>query len=119
MFFKGTKKRHGNRNRERCGVLWWAMHSLHLTFTCYYINCPGSQTTKSVDILCDMVCSPLFNKNDIPAEREVVLEEFKEASIAPVSLILLTFKKNSSQTVMYVKFLAVGKQFQPLPENSY
>ena len=84
MFFKGTKKRKGNqiaRDVESFGGEINAFTSFD--FTCYYINSPGSKTTESVDILCDMVCSPLFSEKDIPAEREVVLEEYKRSADSP------------------------------------
>ena len=84
MFFKGTKKRPGNRIAKDVESFGGDINAFtSFDFTCYYINCPGSQTTRSVDILCDMVCSPLFKKDDIPAEREVVLEEFKRSIDSP------------------------------------
>ena len=84
MFFKGTKKRPGYeiaREVESFGGEINAFTSFD--FTCYYINSPGSRLSQSVDILCDMVCKPLFYEKDIPAERQVVLEEFKRSTDSP------------------------------------
>ncbi len=84
MFFKGTKKRKGNQIAKDVESFGGEINAFtSFDFTCYYINCPGSKTTDSVDILTDMVCNPLFEQKDIPAEREVVLEEFKRSVDSP------------------------------------
>jgi zinc protease len=95
MFFKGTKKRKGNQIAKDVESYGGDINAFtSFDFTCYYINCPGSKTTDSVDILCDMVCSPLFQETDIPAEREVVLEEFKRSIDSPSQYNFTTLQEN-------------------------
>jgi zinc protease len=77
MFFKGTKKRPGNNiafDTESFGGEINAFTSFD--YTCYYINAPFNKLKNALDILMDMVAAPLFSKEDIPAEKEVVYEEF-------------------------------------------
>lgn len=77
MFFKGTKKRPGNKiafDTESFGGEINAFTSFD--YTCYYINAPFNKLKYALDILMDMVAAPLFSKEDIPAEKEVVYEEF-------------------------------------------
>lgn len=80
MFFKGSQKRPGNKIAKEVESFGGEINAFtSFDFTCYYINCPGAKTKQSVDILCDMVCNPIFLEADIPAEREVVFEEFKRS----------------------------------------
>ena len=86
MFFKGTKKRPGNKVASDVESFGGEINAFtSFDFTCYYINSPGSQTAKSTEILCDMVCNPLFEQQDIHPEKQVVLEEFKRSYDSPSS----------------------------------
>lgn len=95
MFFKGTKKRPGNQIAKDVESYGGEINAFtSFDFTCYYINSPGSKTLESVDILCDMVCSPQFLDKDIPAEREVVLEEYKRSIDSPNQFNFANLQEN-------------------------
>ena len=83
-FLREQKKRVGSQIAKEVEAYGGEINAFtSFDFTCYYINCPGSKTKESADILLDMVCNPLFKKEDIPAEREVVLEEYKRSQDSP------------------------------------
>lgn len=80
MFFKGTKKRPGNKLADEVETFGGEINAFtSFDYTCYYINCPKSKIGKSVEILMDMISSPQFKVEDIVPEREVVLEEYKRS----------------------------------------
>lgn len=84
MFFKGTPTRPGPtlaHDIESYGGEVNAFTSFD--YTCYYINTPSLFLDKSVDILLDMVANPLFGEEEIPAERQVVFEEYRRAMDNP------------------------------------
>lgn len=80
MFFKGTPTRPGAalaQEVESFGGEFNAFTSFD--YTCYYINAPAARTHDALEILLDMVANPMFNTEDLPAEREVVFEEYRRA----------------------------------------
>jgi len=80
MFFKGTSRRPDNgpaKEVDQFGGEFNAFTSFD--YTCYYINAPTEFLKQSTDILIDMVSNPQFLEKDLPAERGVVLEEFKRS----------------------------------------
>ena len=80
MFFKGTEKRPGAQiafDVESFGGEVNAFTSFD--YTCYYINSPKTEINKTVEILLDMVSNPMFKKEDILPEREVVFEEYRRS----------------------------------------
>ena len=104
MFFKGTKKRPGYQIAKEVESFGGDINAFtSFDFTCYYINSPGSKTATCVDILCDMVCRPSFLEKDFPAERQVVLEEFKRSIDSPNQYNFSKYKKVFSHKDMTIK----------------
>ncbi|HLE10762.1 MAG: hypothetical protein A2504_11450 [Bdellovibrionales bacterium RIFOXYD12_FULL_39_22] len=84
MFFKGTKKRPGAKIAEDIEAFGGEINAFtSFDYTCYYANVPAKKTKNTVEILLDMVSAPLFFEETIPAEREVVLEEYKRSLDSP------------------------------------
>lgn len=50
--------------------------------TSYYARCMGSNITKSVDILADILLNSTLDSNAIARERDVILREAKEVSFS-------------------------------------
>ena len=96
MFFKGTKKRPGSKLTKAIENLGGEVNAFtSFDYTCYYINCPQNTTLKCLEILLDMVANPEFPSVDIPAEREVVHEEYKRSIDGPSSYLFHQIQKNS------------------------
>jgi zinc protease len=96
MFFKGTPTRPGPKlahDIESYGAEVNAFTSFD--YTCYYINTPSLFLNKSVDILLDMVANPLFGEEDIPAERQVVYEEYRRSMDNPSQYNFIQLQKSS------------------------
>lgn len=84
MFFKGTKKRPDNGLAKEVDSFGGEFNAFtSFDYTCYYINAPRPNLLQSVDILIDMVSDPQFLSQDLPAEREVVQEEYKRSQDNP------------------------------------
>lgn len=84
MFFKGTPTRPGPQLAHDIESYGGEVNAFtSFDYTCYYINTPSIFLDKSVDILLDMVANPLFGKEDFPAERQVVFEEYRRAMDNP------------------------------------
>lgn len=84
MFFKGTKKRPGHQIANEIESFGGEINAFtSFDYTCYYANCPSTKLTDTVDILMDMVSDPLFSKEDIETEREVVIEEYRRSIDSP------------------------------------
>lgn len=80
MFFKGTSKRPNNGLAKEVDAFGGEFNAFtSFDYTCYYINAPMAHFVQSTDILIDMVSNPQFLEADLPAEREVVQEEYKRS----------------------------------------
>lgn len=80
MFFKGTPTRPGAGLAHEIESYGGEVNAFtSFDYTCYYINTPYSFIDRSVNILIDMVANPMFLEEDIPAERQVVFEEYRRA----------------------------------------
>lgn len=84
MFFKGTPTRPGPKLAHDIESYGGEVNAFtSFDYTCYYINTPSPFLDRSVDILLDMVANPLFGEEDIPAERQVVFEEYRRSQDNP------------------------------------
>jgi zinc protease len=84
MFFKGTSKRPNNGLAKEVDAFGGEFNAFtSFDYTCYYINAPMAHFVQSTDILIDMVSNPQFLESDLPAEREVVQEEYKRSQDNP------------------------------------
>lgn len=98
MFFKGTKKRPGAKIAHDVESYGGEVNAFtSFDYTCYYINCPSGQVSKTIDILLDMVSNPMFLEKDITPEREVVFEEYRRAIDNPSQYNFLKIQKSSFQ----------------------
>lgn len=80
MFFKGTPKRPGAKIAKEVESFGGEINAFtSFDYTCYYINAPITHLTTTIDILLDMVANPLFTKEDLLPEREVVFEEYRRS----------------------------------------
>lgn len=96
MFFKGTPTRPGAQLAHDIESYGGEVNAFtSFDYTCYYINTPNPFLNKSVDILLDMVANPLFGAEDIPAERQVVHEEYRRAMDNPSQFNFLQLQKNT------------------------
>ncbi len=96
MFFKGTPTRPGTQLAHDIESYGGEVNAFtSFDYTCYYINTPSIFLDKSVDILLDMVANPLFGKDEIPSERQVVFEEYRRAMDNPSQYNFIQLQKTS------------------------
>lgn len=96
MFFKGTPTRPGPQLAHDIESYGGEVNAFtSFDYTCYYINTPSLFLNKSVDILMDMVANPLFGEDEIPAERQVVFEEYRRALDNPSQFNFMQLQKAS------------------------
>ncbi len=98
MFFKGTPTRPGPQLAHDIESYGGEVNAFtSFDYTCYYINTPSIFLDKSVDILMDMVANPLFGKDEIPSERQVVFEEYRRAMDNPSQFNFIQVQGTSFQ----------------------
>ncbi len=98
MFFKGTPTRPGPQLAHDIESYGGEVNAFtSFDYTCYYINTPSIFLDKSVDILMDMVANPLFGEEEIPAERQVVFEEYRRAMDNPSQFNFIQLQGTSFQ----------------------
>ena len=88
MVFKGTKNRNVReiaQSIESVGGYLNAFTSKENT--CYYARVLDEYTELAVDVLADMVLSPLFPAKELEKEKGVVIEELKNAEDDPDDII--------------------------------
>ncbi len=96
MFFKGTPTRPGPKLAQEIESFGGEVNAFtSFDYTCYYINTPAPHIEKSINILLDMVSNPLFGEDEIPAERQVVFEEYRRALDNPNQFNFMEIQKNS------------------------
>jgi len=96
MFFKGTPTRPGPKLAQEIESYGGEVNAFtSFDYTCYYINTPAPFIKRSVDILMDMVSNPLFGSEEIPAERQVVFEEYRRSLDNPHQFNFMEIQKNS------------------------
>jgi zinc protease len=96
MFFKGTPDRPGPKLAHDIESYGGEVNAFtSFDYTCYYINTPSPFLDRSVDILLDMVANPLFGEEDIPAERQVVFEEYRRSLDNPSQFNFMQLQKAS------------------------
>lgn len=98
MFFKGTPTRPGPQLAHDIESYGGEVNAFtSFDYTCYYINTPSIFLGKSTDILMDMVANPLFGEEEIPAERQVVFEEYRRALDNPSQFNFMQVQGTSFQ----------------------
>jgi predicted Zn-dependent peptidase len=94
MVFKGTKKRNVKeiaQSIESVGGYLNAFTSKE--HTCYYARVLDEHLELATDVLSDMVFQPTFPEKELDKERNVVLEELKQAEDDPDDIIQDYFEK--------------------------
>ena len=94
MVFKGTKKRTVKeiaQSIESVGGYLNAFTSKE--HTCYYARVLDEHLELATDVLSDMVFQPTFPENEFEKERNVILEELKQAEDDPDDIIQDYFEK--------------------------
>ncbi len=88
MAFKGTRRyslQQIARSLESLGGYLNAFTTKE--HTCYYARTLDEHLTRAVDVLSDLVQSPVFDRKEIAKERTVILEELKNIEDDPDDLI--------------------------------
>jgi predicted Zn-dependent peptidase len=94
MVFKGTKKRNAKeiaQSIESVGGYLNAFTSKE--HTCYYARVLDEHLELATDVLSDMVFQPTFSGKELEKERNVILEELKQAEDDPDDIIQDYFEK--------------------------
>jgi predicted Zn-dependent peptidase len=94
MVFKGTKKRNVKeiaQSIESVGGYLNAFTSKE--HTCYYVRVLDEYLELATDVLSDMVFQPTFPEKEFEKERNVILEELKQAEDDPDDIIQDYFEK--------------------------
>ncbi len=94
MLFKGTQTRSAKKiadEIETCGGYLNAFTSKE--HTCYYGRGPGSNISKTFEVLADMVQNPAFKPNEIKKEAGVVIDELNDINDNPEELIFDKFEE--------------------------
>jgi len=89
MFFKGTKKRPTTldiaKELDKVGGIYNAFTDKE--FMGFWVKVNSSHFDLAVDILSDMIFNPLFKKEEIEREKQVIFEEINMMKDAPQSYI--------------------------------
>ena len=76
MLFKGTKNRSAFQIVDEIDRIGGQMNAFTgKETTCFYIKSLDEHFDKSADVLTDMICDPLFDKDEMEKEKLVVIEE--------------------------------------------
>jgi predicted Zn-dependent peptidase len=88
MLFKGTKNRTSKEIASTIDNLGGQINAFtSKECTCYYVKLLDEHISIGLDILSDMFLNPLFDKEDIEKERQVILEELKMYEDSPEDLV--------------------------------
>ena len=75
MAFKGTTRTSEDIARES-DIMGGQLNAYTTKeYTCFYSRALTEHVPKTLHLLCDMICNPLFDAHDIETEKGVVLEE--------------------------------------------
>jgi len=76
LLFKGTETRSGREISEAIEAVGGELnaHTAH-EHTAFYARVPAEAAAVGLELLCDVVTSPMFDVDDVESERQVILEE--------------------------------------------
>lgn len=88
LVFKGTKR----RNAQKIAALMDSIGGQMNAFTerehvCYHVKVLDEHLPIAMDLLCDMVTSPLLDADDLELEKGVIIEEIKGVEDVPEELV--------------------------------
>ena len=87
MFFKGTKKRTAKNISDEVFFLGGMINAYtNKTVTCYYMEALKNHIPNAIEILSDMICNSVFDKEEFEKEKNVILEEIKAWNDKPTNI---------------------------------
>lgn len=76
MVFKGTTSKASEDIARESDMMGGQLNAYTTKeYTCFYSRALTEHVPKTLHLLCDMICNPLFDAHDIETEKGVVLEE--------------------------------------------
>lgn len=76
MVFKGTTTRSTNDIAEESDIMGGQLNAYTAKeYTCFYSRALSEHVPRTLHLMCDMLCNPLFDENELNTEKGVVLEE--------------------------------------------
>ena len=95
MLFKGTKNRTARKISDEIESLGGYLNAFtSKEQTCYYGRGLAKNMPKTFNVLADMVLNPLFKKNDIKKEANVIIDELNDIEDSPEELIFDKFEES-------------------------
>ncbi len=87
MVFKGTTTRSCDDIARESDIMGGQINAYTAKeYTCFYSRALTEHVGKTLSLLCDMLCNPLFDKKDIETEKSVILEEIGMYEDSPEDL---------------------------------
>ena len=94
LLFKGTEKRSCRELKEVIESKGGALNAFTAEeMTCYWTKVIPKHLPEAIDVLCDMVRSPLLNEEDINKEKGVILEEISMYLDLPMHYVHVLFSE--------------------------
>lgn len=76
MVFKGTHNRSSEMIAREADMMGGQLNAYTAKeYTCFYSRALSEHLPKTLSLMCDMLCNPKFDEQDIETEKGVVLEE--------------------------------------------
>ncbi len=87
MVFKGTASRTSEDIARESDLMGGQLNAFTAKeYTCFYSRALTEHIGRTLDLICDMLCNPSFDSEDIETERGVVLEEIGMYEDSPEDL---------------------------------
>ncbi len=88
MMFKGTKNRTANGIADDCTMIGGNMNAYtSKECTSYYVTTLDTHLENAIDIMSDMLCNSLFDKEDLEKEKGVIIDEIDMYDDSPDDLV--------------------------------
>ncbi len=88
MMFKGTKNRTANEIADDCTMIGGNMNAYtSKECTSYYVTTLDTHLENAIDIMSDMLCNSLFDKEDLEKEKGVIIDEIDMYDDSPDDLV--------------------------------
>ncbi len=87
MVFKGTKTRTTAMIAEQSDIMGGQLNAYtSKEYTCFYSRALTEHVGRTLHLISDMICDPLFKRSDIETEKGVILEEIGMYEDSPEEL---------------------------------
>lgn len=94
LLFKGTARRTAKEIAEALEAVGGDLNAFTAKeHTCFYARCLDRDLPLAIDVLADMITSASLNREDVDAERGVVLEEIRMLHDTPDDLVHSVFSQ--------------------------